>query len=167
MSHETQFRHLSSLVMQEWVQEGGKAEASWFSETYLHEDWNRWWITSLLPGNIPNNNPLESSNRKDKRHLHYEQVSMTQFFQETIAAFFLSYRRPNHLSNLSADDQEAYLIKHSVPKSIFMNSTPSTDDFTDKRIQSYLSMESPANVTAAVTYYMSLNQVTRTERPDA
>jgi hypothetical protein len=177
--------------MQEWVLEGKVAEAAWFSETYLHEDWNRWWVTSLIPGNIPNNNPLESSNRKDKLQLHKQQVSMNHFFDNTMEKILLSYRQKDHHSNICTDDQESYIVNHSIPRFIlnkakrflsyggiavresssssmtyFMNSTPNQDEVTAVRIERYLSQQSPDNVAAAVADYLSLNMITRTERPD-
>lgn len=65
---QDQFAALSKLVIAEIKNKDGEPEyASWLQQEYLIGPWNTWFYAATTwPGNVPNNNPLESYNRRLK-----------------------------------------------------------------------------------------------------
>jgi hypothetical protein len=65
---QRQFVSLASLMLHQWRADRENELADWFEATYLIEPFNRWSVTSSgIPGVSPNQNPIESFHREQKR----------------------------------------------------------------------------------------------------
>jgi hypothetical protein len=59
---------LAALMLHKWRTDNENELANWFEATYLTEPYNHWSVTcSGIPGVMPNQNPIESFHREQKR----------------------------------------------------------------------------------------------------
>ncbi len=94
---------LAKCAVRQWRTAGHTAYAKWFTDVYLHEDWDGWYCAaSGVPGASETNNPLESFNAEIKQQVS-EKSTMTHFLCKSLPALLLHCRLKRMPSRICRD----------------------------------------------------------------